>query len=344
MRNSSGLAALRPWARPRLLHMLVAALEVSVAAIPMVRGVDPASVNRTFKGDRAPALPGASRVVLPGQPISEPSRSCPTAASPKPTGAATSIPTKSQGAASRSDAAEIIRGPRSGRARSVPGRPRGCPNSARLTRTPVGAHMAIHHRKRIDRIAVMTIAERGPSTTGGQTNPASGVRTSKADDASGFFPDAKLVEARPRVRPRSASGRGISHPTASPGRATSRAIHRLPHGQLRRHDRVRAKRRPSGRPGRRFAPRSMKRCAPERRFRMLYRLPPRPDGQEHWIEFASDGRHGQRRAPSGCSAPAGTSPTACKLHRELRHAREPTGNRGAAWRARADRGRSPDIF
>ena len=55
-------------ARPQLLALLVAALEVSVAAIRCVRGVDPASVNRTFKGDRAPALPGTSRVV-PGQPI-----------------------------------------------------------------------------------------------------------------------------------------------------------------------------------------------------------------------------------------------------------------------------------
>ena len=43
------------------LGILVAALEVSVAAIPSARGVDQASVNRTFKGDRAPALPGASR-------------------------------------------------------------------------------------------------------------------------------------------------------------------------------------------------------------------------------------------------------------------------------------------
>jgi hypothetical protein len=40
--------------------MFVSALEASV---PTVRGVDPLSVNRTFKGDRAPALPGASRVV-----------------------------------------------------------------------------------------------------------------------------------------------------------------------------------------------------------------------------------------------------------------------------------------
>lgn len=45
------------------LGTLVAALEVSVAAMPTVRGVDPVAVNRTFKGDRSPALPGASSVL-----------------------------------------------------------------------------------------------------------------------------------------------------------------------------------------------------------------------------------------------------------------------------------------
>jgi hypothetical protein len=44
------------------LGILVAALEVSVAAIPVARGIDPASINRTFKSDRGPALPGSSRV------------------------------------------------------------------------------------------------------------------------------------------------------------------------------------------------------------------------------------------------------------------------------------------
>jgi hypothetical protein len=45
------------------LGILVGALEVSVAAIPVARGIDPASINRTFKSDRGPALPGSSRVV-----------------------------------------------------------------------------------------------------------------------------------------------------------------------------------------------------------------------------------------------------------------------------------------
>jgi hypothetical protein len=75
MRNGSGWAAFSLGAfslgAASTLALLVAALEVSVAAIPLVRGVDPASVNRTFKGDRTPALPGSSRVI-PGQPISEP--------------------------------------------------------------------------------------------------------------------------------------------------------------------------------------------------------------------------------------------------------------------------------
>lgn len=69
MRNGSGWAGFSLGAASTLA-LLFAALEVSVAAIPMVRGVDPASVNRTFKGDRAPALPGASRVI-PGQPVDE---------------------------------------------------------------------------------------------------------------------------------------------------------------------------------------------------------------------------------------------------------------------------------
>ncbi len=67
MRNSSGWAAFGLGAASTLA-LLVAALEVSVAAIPMVRGVDPLSVNRTFKADRSPVLPGASRVI-PGEPI-----------------------------------------------------------------------------------------------------------------------------------------------------------------------------------------------------------------------------------------------------------------------------------
>jgi hypothetical protein len=49
----------------------VSALEASVAITPP-RGIDPASVNRTFKGDRAPALPGASRVVPDEQLTNQP--------------------------------------------------------------------------------------------------------------------------------------------------------------------------------------------------------------------------------------------------------------------------------
>jgi len=70
MRNGSGWAAFSLGAASTLA-LLVAALEVSVAAMPLVRGVDPASVNRTFKGDFSQALPGASRVI-PGQPASAP--------------------------------------------------------------------------------------------------------------------------------------------------------------------------------------------------------------------------------------------------------------------------------
>jgi hypothetical protein len=53
------------------LAVMAAALEVSVAASPAARGVEPTPVNRTFKGDRSPSLPGDSRVI-PGPSVSEP--------------------------------------------------------------------------------------------------------------------------------------------------------------------------------------------------------------------------------------------------------------------------------
>ena len=43
------------------LGILIAALEVSVAAIPAPRGVDPASVDRTLKSDRLSPMPGTDR-------------------------------------------------------------------------------------------------------------------------------------------------------------------------------------------------------------------------------------------------------------------------------------------
>lgn len=55
--------ALLGWGAAATLAMLFSALEWSIAAIPATHGSDPISVNRTFKGDRSPALPGASRVV-----------------------------------------------------------------------------------------------------------------------------------------------------------------------------------------------------------------------------------------------------------------------------------------
>jgi len=71
MRDSSGITFFGLGAAATLAT-LVAALEVSVAAMPLVRGVDPVSVNRTFKGDRAPALPGASRSVREERQTNEP--------------------------------------------------------------------------------------------------------------------------------------------------------------------------------------------------------------------------------------------------------------------------------
>ena len=62
MRRSSEYAFFFSLGAAATLGTFVVALEVS-AEIPIARGVDPPSINRTFKGDRAPALPGASRTV-----------------------------------------------------------------------------------------------------------------------------------------------------------------------------------------------------------------------------------------------------------------------------------------
>lgn len=51
---------------------LVAVLEAPVAANPAMQEHEPVSVNRMFKGDRAPSLPGASRVIHES-PVHEPS-------------------------------------------------------------------------------------------------------------------------------------------------------------------------------------------------------------------------------------------------------------------------------
>ena len=71
MRHSSGWTFLTFFClgAAATVGTFAAALEVSVAAMPIVRGVDPASVNRTFKGDRSPALPGASRIIPEQQSI-----------------------------------------------------------------------------------------------------------------------------------------------------------------------------------------------------------------------------------------------------------------------------------
>lgn len=71
MRRSSEYAFFFSLGAAATLGTFVAALEVSVAGITIARGVDPPSVNRTFKGDRSPALPGAGRG-MPQRPINQP--------------------------------------------------------------------------------------------------------------------------------------------------------------------------------------------------------------------------------------------------------------------------------
>jgi hypothetical protein len=61
MRHDSGCALFLVGAAT--LSGLILVLEASVAASPNTGNAEPVSVNRTFKGDRSPPLPGASRVV-----------------------------------------------------------------------------------------------------------------------------------------------------------------------------------------------------------------------------------------------------------------------------------------
>ena len=107
----------------------------------------------------------------------------------------------------------------------------------------------------------MTMAERGPSKTSGQTNTADGacaVRTRTSPFLSGQQAcrsrargrqDRRLVVGH-RIRPRHLVEQSGRHPRSAAG-------------QLRRHVRVRPERRASATTRRRFAPRSRRRCAPD---------------------------------------------------------------------------------
>jgi hypothetical protein len=53
------------------LGAFVLALQVQVSAMPAARGIDPASINRTFKNDRLPVVPAAVRT-LPAQHSEQP--------------------------------------------------------------------------------------------------------------------------------------------------------------------------------------------------------------------------------------------------------------------------------
>ena len=154
----------------------------------------------------------------------------------------------------------------------------------------------------------MTIAERGPSTTSGQTNPAGGVRMSKADDAPGFFPDSKLVEDALE-----SANIGVWSWDIASNRVTwSRnleAIHRLPPGSFDGTIAfVQNDMHPDDRPQMRAAiEEALRTGAP---FRMLYRLPPRARRPGALDRVASAASSWRTARPSACSAPAGTSPTA----------------------------------
>ena len=163
----------------------------------------------------------------------------------------------------------------------------------------------------------MTIAERGPSTTGGQTNLASGARMSKADDTPGFFPDSKLVEDALE----SANIGVWSWDVASSRVTWSRnleAIHRLSPGSFDGTiEFVQNDMHPDDRPQMRAAIEEALRTGAD--FRMLYRLPPRPDSQEHWIEFAGDALSWRTARAVRMFGTCRDVTDRVKLHRELRH-------------------------
>jgi hypothetical protein len=51
------------------LGAFMLALQLQVSAMPMVRGIDPASIDRTLKNDRLPVIPAAARPLQrPDQP------------------------------------------------------------------------------------------------------------------------------------------------------------------------------------------------------------------------------------------------------------------------------------
>ena len=155
----------------------------------------------------------------------------------------------------------------------------------------------------------MTIAERGPSERSGQTDTADPERTSRSGRAAAFFPDAKLVEAALE-----AARIGVWSWDIASDRVTwssnLESIHQLPTGSFDgTFAFVQNDVHPDDRPQVRTAIEEALRTGDARR--MLYRLPPRPDGEEYWIESRGDGGHGRTAEPSECSAPAGTSPSAC---------------------------------
>ena len=128
----------------------------------------------------------------------------------------------------------------------------------------------------------MTIAERGPSKIGGYTDTADAKRMPEADTASTFFPDARLVEAAllsARI--------GVWSWDIASNRVTWSSnlenIHQLPEGSFDgTFSFVQNDVHPDDQPKVRAAIDEALRTGESRRT--LYRLPPRPNGEELWIE------------------------------------------------------------
>ena len=161
----------------------------------------------------------------------------------------------------------------------------------------------------------MTIAEPGPSKPGGQTDATDRTHAPAVKADSRFFPDTHLVEAALE-----AARIGVWSWDIASDRVTWSSnlenIHRLPAGSFDgTFAFVQSEVHPDDRPQVRAAIDEALRSGESRR--MLYRLPPRPDGTDLWIEsVATVVKDGGRTVRMFGTCRDVTERV--KLHRELR--------------------------
>ena len=161
----------------------------------------------------------------------------------------------------------------------------------------------------------MTVAQPGPSKPSGQTDATDRMRAGAANAESGFFPDTRLVEAALE------SARiGVWSWDIASNRVTwssnLETIHRLPEGSFDgTFAFVQNEVHPDDRPQVRAAIDEALRTGESRR--MLYRLPPRTNGEELWVESQATVIKDDGRAV-GMFGTCRDITERVKLHRELR--------------------------